>query len=153
MAFASTGLVTRLLGTESFAALMENGCIEIRSGAPPASADAEATGTLLARITRDGGAWNAGNPANGLQWRRDGRYMIQEPGHEWRLTGIATGTASWFRLLANPFDSGIASLTALRVDGSIAAVGGTTPADLYLPTLSIAPGYDRRVDAFWLSIY
>ena len=153
MAFASTGLVSRLLGTESFAALMANGCIEIRSGTPPVSADAEATGVLLARITRDGGAWNAGNPANGLQWRRDGRYMIPEPGHEWRMTGIATGTAAWFRLLANPVDAGLASLTDLRVDGSISAVGSATPADLYLPTLSIAPGFDRRVDAFWLSIY
>lgn len=153
MATASTGLVSRLLGNESFAALMANGCIEIRSGSPPPSADAEATGTLLARITRNGGAWNAGNPANGLQWRRDGRYMIQEPGHEWRLTGLGTGTATWFRLLANPADPGFASLTALRVDGSIADIGSGTPADLYLPTLAMAPGYTRRVDAFWLSIY
>lgn len=153
MAFVSTGLASRLLGTESFANLMLNGCIEIRSGTPPASADAEASGVLLARITRDGGAWNAGNPANGLQWQRDGRYVIPATGHVWRMTGLAGGVATWFRILSNAPDPGTASLTALRVDGLVADVNSGTPADLYVPTLTIAPGTTRRVDAFWVSIY
>ena len=97
----STGFVHRRNNGESFADIFNNGVIEIRSGVQPASADAAVTGTLLARITRNGGLWVAGSPSNGLQFVASGRFVAKHPDHVWRLVGIANGIAGYYRLLPN----------------------------------------------------
>lgn len=145
----SSGFAGLILGPHAFEDIFLNGCIEIRTGLQPANADAAATGTLVARITRDGGAWTAGSPANGLQFQRAGRYVIKHPLHIWRLVGIATGVAGWFRLRTNAADAGGVSLDAPRIDGLIAPLPeeGTppSPAQMFLPSLAITPSTDVEI--------
>jgi len=152
MATVSTGLASRILTGTRFQDAMLNGCIQIRSGAPPLTADDAASGTLLGVITRDGAAWAAGSPAGGLQWANAGRYMQQAPGHTWVLKGLATGTAGHFRVLANTLDDEDLSADAARIDGAIALIG-TTAADLYVPSLDITPATSRQVDLFWITLF
>lgn len=121
----------------ALAATFQNGVIEIRTGPQPASANDAPTGTLIARITRDGGVFTPGSPANGLRFTNDGRYLLKEPTDTWRVKGIATGIAGWYRLLPNALDPGTASLTAPRIDGSIGADGDVGDFQMTLPTTAI----------------
>lgn len=152
MATISTGLANRLLNGSRFADVMLNGCIELRSGPPPLTADDVAGGTLLGRITRDGLAWAPGAPAGGLQWSISGRYLQPVPGHTWVMKGLATGVLGHFRLVANTVDDGDLSADAPRVDGSIAVID-TVTADLYVPSLDITPATSRQVDLFWITLF
>lgn len=145
----STGYEALILGPHAFDAIFHNGAIEVRSGAQPDSADMAATGTLLARITRDGGAWAAGNPANGLQFTRDGRYAMKNFAHRWVLKGLATGVAGWCRLLPNAADPGTDSLLHPRIDGAAGVDGVPGDAQLILPTLSITPSTTIELPAWW----
>ena len=128
----STGALAQLFDGVGFKALFDYGCIEIRSGAQPATADAPATGTLLARITKDGGAWNAGNHAYGLKFQRAQRYMMSDSNDLWRMTGMANGTAGWFRLVGNIYDDGAASSDFPRIDGTVGLVGGAGDIQMYM---------------------
>lgn len=149
MALLSTGLAARLLGNESFEQLMRHGVVELRDGPRPATPDLTATGTLIARITNEGAAWTAGASAGGLEWTRAGRFMVPAAGQNWMLTGLVTGSPTWFRLRANASETGVSALDVLRVDGVVAALDGPpADADLFLPTALIAAGSSRRVDNF-----
>lgn len=146
----STGYANAILGATSFASLFHNGCIEIRSGAQPASADMTATGTLLARITRDGDPWTAGGSSGGLQFVRDGRYVRKEPAHLWMITGLDSGTAGWFRLVGNAPDSGFSTILP-RIDGTVGLSGGGD-VQMFLPNLSITSATLVPQDAWWYAI-
>lgn len=135
----STGFAAAILGPQSFATIFNNGVIEVYSGPQPATADATPTGTLLARVTRDGGAWSAGSPANGLQFTLGGRYAIKNPGHVWLLKGLATGVAGWFRLLPNAADDGLPSVTAPRIDGAVGIAGDPGDYQLFLADTNVVP--------------
>lgn len=149
MATLSTGLASRLLGNESFEQLMRWGAIDLYSGTAPASPDLQATGTLLARITRDGLAWTPGSSVGGLEWRRDGRFAVPALDHVWQLTVLVTGTPTWFRIRANPVETGVSSSDVLRVDGVIGYLDTPgAPADLFLPTSLVSAGATRNVENF-----
>lgn len=149
----STGYAaSTALGAKAFAETFMDGCIEVRSGTQPASADEPVTGTLLARITRDGGAWVAGSSANGLRWTADGRFVMKDPAHTWVLKGSATGTAGWLRVLPNLADSGVFSTTAERIDGTIDLIDAATDAQLWLPSLSFTPSTEIVIQQFWYAI-
>jgi hypothetical protein len=94
------------------------GDIEIRSGARPASADAAATGTVLATVA-------LANPAFGAA--ANGVATLVDPA---AVTGVAAGTATWFRALDGA--------GATVMDGSVSATGGG--GDLQLATTSISVG-------------
>lgn len=148
----STGFVAAAMAGQSFASIFANGCIEIRSGAQPDLADLPATGTLLAVVTRDGGAWNAGSPLNGLNFMQAGRSVVRMPAEAWWITGLDTGTAAWARLVGNSPDDGGASATAPRIDF---AIGQATEdeafpagAQLVLPSTAISPATNRPLTQF-----
>lgn len=147
----STGFAAALLGPQSFEQIFQNAAIEIYSGPQPASADAAPTGTLLARITRNGGAWAPGAPDNGLSFVRSGRYASKNGGHVWRMRGLATGTAGWFRIRGNAPDSG-ASIVAPRLDGAIGTVGAIGDYQLLLSSTAITPATDVVVPSFFYTI-
>jgi hypothetical protein len=94
------------------------GEIEIRSGARPASADAAATGSVLATVVLAAPAF--GNSANGTA-------TLTDPPS---VTGVAAGTATWFRALDGA--------GATVMDGSVTATGGG--GDLELATTAITAG-------------
>lgn len=149
----STGFEALLLGPTSFDAIFRNGCIEIRSGIQPARADLPATGQLLARISRDGGPWQAGGTANGLHFVRNGRYVYKDPVERWLLRGVATGPAGWFRLVGNEPDHGQISFTAPRIDGAIGPDDGSAgDFQMRLPTLAVTPDTSIELGDWWYAI-
>ncbi|MBH1418029.1 hypothetical protein I5U33_07290 [Stenotrophomonas maltophilia] len=149
----STGFETLLLGPTSFDGIFRNGCIEIRSGIQPARADLPPTGHLLARITRDGGPWQAGGTANGLHFVRNGRYVYKDPVERWLLRGVANGQAGWFRLVGNEPDLGQISFTAPRIDGAIGLDDGSAgDFQMRLPTLAVTPDTSIELGDWWYAI-
>lgn len=148
----STGYRTAILGGTAFVDIFKYGCIEVRTGPQPATADDAATGTLIARITADGGAWTAGSPTNGLRFLQDGPRIVNDPVAPWVLKGEATGEAGWFRLVGNAPDDGQFSLTAPRIDGTIGLLSDTTDIQLFLPTVSITPATSIVVPYWWYGL-
>ncbi|WP_454262114.1 hypothetical protein [Pseudoxanthomonas mexicana] len=145
----STGYEALILGPHAFDAIFFNGTIEVRSGVQPASADLAPTGTLLGRITADGGAWSPGNPANGLRFTRDGRYAMKNFAQRWVLQGLATGTAGWCRLLPNAADPGEDSLLHPRIDGAVGLSDAPGDVQLFLPSLAITPSTFIELPSWW----
>jgi hypothetical protein len=155
----STGFVSALISGTAFADIFLNGRIEIYSGPQPARADAPITGTMLATVTRDGGAWAAGTPGAGLRFSANGRFATKNFDHTWVMTGIADGTAGWYRLRGNAADAGGASLVLPRLDGAIGLPPDPDTPDspfadvqLYLADLLIAPGLLREMPYFYYTI-
>lgn len=154
----STGFVSALLGGSSFPEIFLNGRIEVYSGLQPVNADAAVTGTLLANVTRDGGAWVAGSPGAGLRFSTAGRFATKDFDHAWVMTGIADGIAGWYRLRGNAADAGGVSLTLPRLDGAIGLPPDPeVPApfadiQLYLTDLLISPGLQRAMPYFYYTI-
>lgn len=144
----STKVRTNMAGSTGFAATFANGVIEIYSGAQPLSADAAVSGTLLGTVSVDGGAFTAGNPANGLSFDVAAGVASKAAAQNWKFTGVADGTAGWFRLKGNAADAGGASTTAARLDGSV----GVSGADLNLSNIAIAVGAPTTIDAFAFTV-
>jgi len=147
----STGYEALIMGPNAFDTIFHNGCIEIRSGPQPVSADAAATGTLLARVTANGGAWTQGNAANGLRFARDGRFAMKLATQRWVIKGIASGVAGWFRLRRNGIDAGGESLILPRIDGAIALPDSPGEAQLFIPTLAMTPSTTIELPSWWFA--
>ena len=135
----STGYRARILGPNAFDTIFQNGVIEVRTGIQPASANLPPTGTLVGRITRNGGAFTPGSPTNGLQLQRVGALVQKVPAHVWTLVGIATGTAGWARLLGNAEDDGseAAGVSLPRIDFAIGDLDTIGDYQMRLPVLAI----------------
>lgn len=146
----STGICAQMLPL--LVAALQDGVIQIRSGPPPASADAAASGTLLGLITRNGGVFTPGSPVNGLRTSTYGRIVAKDPAQSWVLAGIAGGTAGHFRWLGNAADNGLLSTTAPRIDGNVGLEGAGGDIQLYLPTLSITPETAIDITQFWYAM-
>ncbi|MCK9408269.1 MAG: hypothetical protein M0R68_03965 [Bacteroidetes bacterium] len=130
------------MGAIGFSGALETGIIEVYSGAQPADADAAETGTKLLRITVNGGAFVAGNAANGLTLEDPvAGVAVKETTEVWSGLGLANGTAGWYRFYANDYITGL-STTAKRLDG-VCAVGG---GQFSMSTLSIALNAPVTVD-------
>jgi len=147
----STRFKQLILGPHAFSDIFLNGSIAIYTGTQPAYADSSATGTLLARITQDGGAWTAGSPTNGLKFTLASGYVLRDPAQQWRMNVTATGTAGWWRLYANSPDSGQASFSYPRVDGGITAAADVT-AELRLSTVALTSGTQIDIQSFLFTI-
>lgn len=146
----STGLRNKLLDTGSFKSIFQDGIIYIYSGSQPASADNAVSGTLLAKVTQNAGAFTFGVATNGLEFEAtaaDGQ-LEKAPAEVWQWLGEAAGTAGWFRLMGNALDDLGASTTLPRMDGTI----GTFGADLNLSNVSIAISQTGTIDTFTINI-
>ena len=152
-----------LAGTEPFAAttvivackggsvkdIFHDGVLRIYSGTQPSDADQAVAGTMLLEISESGGAFGAGEFANGLEFGAAASGAISKAVAEtWQDVGIAAGTAGWFRFCANPTDAGGASTSLPRIDGSI----GTSGADLNMSSTSIVVGSTYTIDTFTLTM-
>lgn len=141
----STGLRNSLAGPKGFGATFDKGVIYIYSGPQPLSADNAVSGTLLGIVTKDGAAFAFGSPDNGLSFDAPaGGVVAKAAADNWKFTGLAAGTAGWFRLMGNASDN-LGNSTALpRLDGSI----GTSGADLNLSNIAVAVGAPNTIDVF-----
>lgn len=151
----STGFEALILGARSFDSIFQDGCIEVRTGLQPATADDAPTGVLVARITRDGAAWTPGVGAGGLRFQRAGRFVTNNPAQQWVLKGLATGAAGWFRLLPNAADPQAYSLEAPRIDGAVGVMPdeGIPVGDvqLFLPTQAMTASTTIPINYWWLA--
>ena len=137
----STGLRNKMLDGGAGGGIkgaLHLGKINIYSGPQPVSADSGATGTLLGTVTVDG-------TGTGLTFLPADLGTLSKTDDEmWRFSGIAAGTAGWFRFYPMGGDPSTPSTTEARIDGSIASAGG----DVNLTNLSITPGSPNTIDIF-----
>lgn len=145
----STGFEVLNLGPASFDQIFRYGCIEVRTGPQPPTADAAATGLLIGRITADGGVWAEGASANGLEFARSGRYATKPTNQIWRLKGLASGVAGWFRLRGNAADNGGASLDLPRIDGLINLPNFDGDAQMFLTNINLSAASDLNIADWW----
>jgi hypothetical protein len=127
----------------SFVDLFRNCVIRVYSGAQPSGADSAETGTLLVTITESGGAFSGGSATNGLNFGNvSSGVLAMESGEVWQGTGLAAGTAGWFRCYANAYTTG-ASTSAVRFDGSVASSG----AQFNMSNTTVSVGGTNTVDS------
>lgn len=116
--------------------IFRNFVLRVYSGTQPASPDDAIPGgsVLLMEFTENGGTFVHGSPDNGLNFDDSASAAIAKAAAEtWKSTALASGTAGFFRFCGNPTDTGAASTTLARIDGSC----GTDNADLLLITTAI----------------
>ena len=104
-----------------------SGLIRIYTGTQPTSADLPPSGTLLATVTTNDPAY--GSAGSGTA------DLVVSP--TLTATGIAAGTAGWFRMLD--------STGATILDGSITATGGG--GDMTMNTVTISVGLSLQLTA------
>jgi hypothetical protein len=97
------------------------GVAQIRTGSKPASPNDVATGTLLATVTLQDPAFGNAGASN------PGEAILNDPG---QVTGVAVGTAGWFRGLDSSGNS--------VFDGTVSTTGGS--GDLQINTTAISVG-------------
>ena len=129
--------------------IFKDGVLRIYSGSQRSTADDAVSGTLLLEISVDAGTFAHGAFANGLEFGAAASGAISKCAAEtWQGTGLAAGTAGWFRLCANPTDDGSSSTTLSRIDGTV----GTSGADLNMTNTTITAGATYTIDAFTLTL-
>ncbi len=140
---ASTGLRNHVLATGSLKAALAAGFLELYSGAEPASPDLAApAGAFLLRIYSDGSSAGLNLAAAAV----DG-FIEKASGETWTGTVIETGTATWFRFVGAG-DTGAASTTAPRLQGSVARAGG----DLNISSVDLVAGAPQAVNFFTIAL-
>ena len=140
-----------MVGQVGLAGALAAGSIEIYSGPQPLTADSPISGTLLGRVTTNGGSWAEGSPTNGLNFDPAANGVISKAAADaWKFTGLANGTAGWFRFRANVADSGAADTNAThaRLDGSI----GVSGSDLNLSNINITLNAPSTIDVFQFTL-
>ena len=134
----------------SFKDIFRDGTIRVYSGSQPADADTAVSGTLLLEFSVDAGSYTQGTFTNGLEFGDSSSGAISKSASEtWQDAGIASGTAGWFRLCANPTDDGSASTTLPRIDGT---VGTTSSSELVIGTTAIVAGRTYTIDTFTFTL-
>ncbi|MCA9497331.1 MAG: hypothetical protein KC589_10400 [Nanoarchaeota archaeon] len=120
----STGLRNALATQYGLGILMDGGIIRVYNGVIPSSPDKPPLGVELGRITTEAKTFNPGNDiANaGL------RLLFMSPGilvqaGDWKLKGLSSGTATWWRWNWSGPDSNHESSLYPRVDGLIGSIG------------------------------
>lgn len=129
--------------------IFKDGVLRIYSGSQPTSPDSAASGTLLLEISEDAGAFAAGAFDNGLEFGDAASGAIAKAtGETWQDTGLAAGTAGYFRFVGNAADTGAASTSLPRIDGSV----GTSGADLNMSSTGVTAGATYTIDSFQFTL-
>lgn len=114
----STALAKAMLDTGSLKASLNGMKLKIYAGAEPASADSSiGAATLLCTVSDNGGAGALQFEANAI-----GNVIEKLASQVWRGTNVATGTASFCRLVLAS-DTGTASTSEIRIQGDVGLAG------------------------------
>ena len=138
----STGLADAMMGNVGATAALNAASMELRifSGPEPLTANAAlADETLLVAIQVNGGG--------GMQFAfaNEGTIM-KDINQSWLGNVVATGTPTYYRLCPKTDDNS-ASMTKVRVQGSVGATG-----DLKLGTTTLATGNPQSIDFYQLRL-
>jgi hypothetical protein len=139
----STGLRNALVGgSDSFKDLLNNGWMDIYTGAQPANADAIETGTKLVRISSTSGV----GASDGLKFGTAAAGVLPLTTPAWQGVVTPAGQAGWFRFYGSSGTGGLVgtSGTAIRFDGAV----GISGADLNLSHTSLAALSTLTITAF-----
>ena len=113
----SSGLRRALVTTTGLGSMLNGGHIALYGGAQPESADDGATTEPLALITQDGAM---ALEARGLLLAQGEAAGTLTHSGVWILTGLAAGTATWWRFMGDPYDTGAETGPLLpRLDGAV----------------------------------
>ena len=143
----STGLRMAIVSNYGLGAMMNGGIIRIYDGMRPISPDMPPSGTELARVTTNGAVWHPDTDPNnaGLIVQVVAPGALMNAG-AWRMKGITTGVATWFRWCWSATDPEHESVFYPRIDGDVDVVDGE--ADLVLLSTNITPTIDWEIDSF-----
>jgi hypothetical protein len=147
----STGLKNKLLGSASgsgsLKTLMDDGYINVYSGAVPADADAdEGAAVLLVQYSDNGAAAGAGNGLD-LETEAVGGAISKETTQVWKGTSVAGGVATFWRFVTLT-DGGASSTTDKRMQGTVGGAG----ADLFVASTTFVTATDYTLDYFSVAI-
>lgn len=134
----STGLANALLGSQGVDEALNLGFIKIYAGTVPATADAALGGaTLLVTISNNssGTGLTLGTPAAGV--------LSKTPGEVWSGVNVAGGAPTFYRWEMTG-DTGAASTTEVRVQGTVAVAG----ADLNMTNATFTISATETVDVY-----
>ncbi len=115
----SSGLRTSMVTMYGLQAMMNYGRIFLFSGTQPESADDGPSSSTLGFISQDGIPPVVGSSVGGLQLAQGQVAGSLVKAGTWTLTGIAEGTATWWRFVWNSGDNGLFSVTLPRIDGAV----------------------------------
>lgn len=145
----STKFKELILGANSFASIFGGGRILLYSGTRPATADASAGGSPVARVTNAGLVW-APADVSGLQFEQSGAWISKSVAQDWKLVGLENSTFTWFRLYGgSELDTGADSLDYPRLDGDASDIAS---ADFVLPSITVSTGQILSVQQFLYSL-
>lgn len=148
------------VGGGSLAEVMQNGTLHLYSTPQPTNADAAESGTLLAKITLNGGAMVASTSTNGVNLGNLTAAVLKRAidpatgvAEIWSGDGEAaagTGTAAyWGRWYANDIGTGAAT-DKVRADGTVTTTSG---GDIVMESgLTIASGVPAVVSEITISV-
>ena len=139
----STGARNAMVGTIGLAGAFTGGVVRIYAGPQVANPNSPPTGLLLGVATEGGGVWTPGDPANGIQFKAPEDGVLQKTDDLWQFTGLAKGTAGWWRMVGMVLDDDTQSLVLCRMDGSISAAGS---AEMKLSSTAIDVGVPVTID-------
>lgn len=139
----STAVRAAMLATGSLKSVLDGGEIRIYSGPVPGSVDSalEAGNLLLVTLKTD---TNAGLT---LASTAPGGTITKNLAEVWQGTVAAAGTATFYRWV-QASDTGVASTTAIRVQGTIGIAG----ADMNLSNTALTVGAVQKLEAFSITL-
>lgn len=138
----STGLRDIMMASGSLRGALNGGKIHIYAGAVPPFADSAESGTILCTITGNG-------DGSGLEFNLEsaGGVLAKDPAQPWQGSNLVGGIATHYRFVA-PGDTGGASSTEARIQGSVGVIGK----DMNLSSAELISGAVTPIDYFVLTI-
>lgn len=123
---------------DGFVEIMRNCKCNVYTTPKPATADAAATGTLLATVTLN-------ETATGLTFDASVNGVVGKPSSEiWKGNISTTGTAFWFRFYESGDDPSLLSTTAARFDGTV----GTSGTDMIVGSTTLTQDLKFEITGF-----
>lgn len=146
MARFSTGLRNSVAAEYGLGLMMNGGIIRVYAGLRPDSPDEAPGSLLLGTITTEGKVFFPVNDPNdaGLLLKLLSPGVLMNDG-EWRLKGIASGEAAWWRWCWRLADSELSSTFYPRVDGLVNT-------ELRLGVTYITPFTNVEIEEFVFSL-
>lgn len=143
---SNTSMTIQTVGGKAIKDMFNYHVLRVLSGTPPSDCDSTETGTLLLELTSSGNTVTAGTTSNGLSFASVSSGAISaSSGQTIKGTGLATGTAGYYRMYTNSKLTGAVSSSnpSKRIQGSV----GTSNAELILGTTQITKSVATTVTA------
>lgn len=161
----SVPMRNKLLDTDSFKGLFDNGLLVLFSGSTP-SAPSSAVGAsdkALLEITVDAGSYSSAANRVTFASSATSGYITKTAAENWQGVGKSSGAVSYFRFFSNVSSAAAnvhgtigssGAITSASLTASTACFQGTcgTNGDLQMVSTSISSGVTSTIDQFKLTL-